>query len=89
LTKGACGSEKGKEEADCVKRACTGDSWFASVATAAALKNELNVGFVGTVKTATKGFPQQEIRRVLATTQRWDHCVFHCTGLGAARSGLA
>ena len=89
LTKGACGSEKGKEEADCVKRACTGDSWFASVATAAALKNELNVGFVGTVKTATKGFPQQEIRRVLATTQRWDHCVFHCIGLGAARSGLA
>jgi hypothetical protein len=82
LTKGACGSEKGQDEAECVKRVCTGDSWFASMATAVALKNELNVDFVGTVKTATKGFPQQAIRRVLSTMQRGDHCVFHCAGLG-------
>ena len=82
LTKGACGSEKGQDEAECVKRVCTGDSWFASVATAVALKNELNVDFVGTVKTATKGFPQQAIRRVLSTMQRGDHCVFHCADLG-------
>ena len=82
LTKGARGSEKGVEEADCVKRVCTGDSWFASVATATALKTELNVDFVGTVKTATKGFPQEAIRRVLSTKRRGDHCVFHCADLG-------
>jgi hypothetical protein len=87
LTKGACGSEKGKEEADCVKRACTGDSWFVSVATAVALKNELNVDFVGTAKTATKGFLQQATRRVLATMERGDHCVFHCAGLGLRAVG--
>jgi hypothetical protein len=50
LTKGACGSEKGQDEAECVdkcaKRACTGDFWFASVATAVALKKELYVDFV-------------------------------------------
>ena len=36
---------------------------------------------MGTVKTATRGFPQEQIRRVLNTMSRGYHCAFYCEEL--------
>ena len=44
------------------KRCVFGDSWFASVDTALALKKELGVDFTGPIKTGHKYFPLEPIR---------------------------
>lgn len=45
-------------------RLVAGDSYFASVAVANELEENHNMGFIGTIKTATKGFPQQYLSSV-------------------------
>ena len=54
------------------------DSWFASLETALALRNELGVHFTGPIKTATKGFPIEAMRWTLATMNRGAHIVMKC-----------
>ena len=54
------------------KRRVFADSWFASVETASALRNEMELHFTGPIKTATKGFPIDAIRWTLASMNR-DH----------------
>ena len=52
-------------------RVVAGDSWFASVATAVAMKRELDLYFFGIVKTAHSGFPKDELARVGAAKGSW------------------
>ncbi len=47
------------------KKCVFADSWFASVETAMALKEELGVHFTGPIKTAHKHFPLEPIRWLL------------------------
>jgi hypothetical protein len=54
------------------------DSWFASLETALALRNEMGVHFTGPIKTATKGFPIEAMRWTLATMNRGAHIVVKC-----------
>ena len=58
------------------KRCVFGDSWFASVDTALALKKELGVNFTGPIKTAHKYFPLEPIRWLLNEMRRGDFVVF-------------
>jgi hypothetical protein len=58
------------------KRCVFGDSWFASVDTALALKKELGVHFTGPIKTAHKYFPLEPIRWLLNEMRRGDFVVF-------------
>jgi hypothetical protein len=57
------------------RRRVFGDSWFASVDTALALRDQLGVHFTGPIKTATRGFPIQAMRWTLASKNRGDHIV--------------
>ncbi len=57
------------------------DSWFASVNTALALRNELGVHFTGPVKTATANFPIEQMRHTLAKMKRGEHIVFECVNI--------
>jgi hypothetical protein len=52
------------------------DSWFASVETAMALKEELGFHFTGPIKTAHKHFPLEPIRWLLNEMRRGDYVVF-------------
>ena len=54
------------------------DSWFASVKTVLALRNELGLHFTGPVKTATANFPIEQMRHTLATMNRGEHIVLKC-----------
>ena len=54
------------------------DSWFASVETALALRNEMGVHFTGPIKTATKEFPIEAMRWTLAAMNRGSHIVMKC-----------
>lgn len=47
-----------------------GDSYFASVAVAHELEKAYNMGFIGTIKTATKGFPQSYLSNVVSTGEK-------------------
>ena len=58
------------------KRCVYGDSWFASVETALALKKELGVHFTGPIKTGHKYFPLEPIRWLLNEMRRGDFVVF-------------
>ena len=58
------------------KRCVFADSWFASVETAMALKEELGVHFTGPIKTAHKYFPLEPIRWLLNEMRRGDYVVF-------------
>jgi hypothetical protein len=60
------------------KRRFFADSWFASVETVLALRNEMGVHFTGPIKTATKGFPIDAMRWTLASMKRGDHIVLKC-----------
>lgn len=56
-----------------------GDSYFASVSVAAELESTYNMGFIGAVKTATKGFPQQYLSSVVCTGERGGkECILLC-----------
>ncbi len=46
------------------------DSWFASVETVLALREEIGVHFTGPIKTETKEFPIDAMRWTLAAMQR-------------------
>ena len=81
LAKGCNVDELGVDPGDSVHRVVLGDSWFASVRTALALKEKFGVSFVGCIKTAHKGFPIEAMRHTLASMERGDHCVFHCEEL--------
>ena len=72
--------ESNLREEDKVMRVLVGDSWFASHETAEALLKELQVLFVGNVKTATAKFPIQQLRWDLAETARGDHVVYELQG---------
>ena len=80
LAEGAGLMELGLREEDKVARLLVGDSWFASTETATALMKELGVHFVGNVKTATRGFPIEQLRWGLSSTQRGDHVVCKLEG---------
>jgi hypothetical protein len=54
------------------------DSWFASVKTAVALREDLGVHFTGPVETATANFPIEQMRHTLATMNRGEHIVLKC-----------
>ena len=54
------------------------NSWFASVKTVLALRNELGVHFTGPVKTATSNYPIEPMRHTLAKMNRGEHIVFKC-----------
>ena len=60
------------------KRCIYADSWFASVETALACKNDFGWHFCGPVKTAHKYFPLDPIRFTLAEMSRGEHVVFKC-----------
>lgn len=51
-------------------RLLAGDSYFASVTLAEELEKVHNMGFVGTIKTATKGFPQTYFSNVVTEGER-------------------
>jgi hypothetical protein len=57
------------------KRCVFADSWFASVETALALKEELGIHFTGPIKTAHKYFLLEPIRWVLNELSRGEHVV--------------
>ncbi len=57
------------------RRRVYADSWFASVDTALALRDQLGVHFTGPIKTVTRGFPIQAMRWTLASKNRGDHIV--------------
>jgi hypothetical protein len=61
---------------DKLRRVGVGDSWFASRATAAALKEKFGVEFTECVKTAHAGFPIEAMRWVLQSLNRGESCVF-------------
>ncbi len=67
-------------EPDKLRRVVVGDSWFASRATAAALKEEFGVEFTGCVKTAHAGYPIEAMRWVLQSLERGESCVFKLDG---------
>jgi hypothetical protein len=54
------------------------DSWFASVKTVLALRNELGLHFTGPVKTATSNYPIEAMRHTLAKMKRREHIVLKC-----------
>ena len=54
------------------------DSWFASVKTVVALRDELGLHFTGPVKTATSNFPIEAMRHTLAKMRRGEHIVLKC-----------
>jgi len=60
------------------KRCVYADSWFASVETALALKEELGLHFTGPIKTAHKYFPRDEICWTLSHMRRGEHIVLKC-----------
>jgi hypothetical protein len=60
------------------KRCVYGDSWFASVETALALRQELGMEFTGPIKTAHKYFPIEAMRFTLSEMRRGEHIVFQC-----------
>jgi hypothetical protein len=57
-----------------------GGSWHASLETAKALKELLGTGLIGSVKTAHKECPVEQLRWELAKTQRGDHVVCKLAG---------
>jgi hypothetical protein len=59
-----------------LRRVIVGDSWFASRATAAALKEKFGVDFTGCVKTAHVGYPIEAMGWVLQSLTRGESCVF-------------
>jgi hypothetical protein len=59
-----------------LRRVIVADSWFASRATAAALKEKFGVEFTGCVKTAHAGFPIEAMRWVLQSLTRGESSVF-------------
>ena len=63
-------------EHDKLRRVVVGDSWFASRATAAALKDKFGVEFTGCVKTAHAGYPIEAMRWVLQSLERGQSCFF-------------
>jgi hypothetical protein len=54
------------------------DSWFASVETALALRNEMGFHFTGSIKPATRQFPIEAMRWTLAAMNRGAHIVLKC-----------
>ena len=52
-------------------RVVAGDSWFASVTTALAVKKELGLDFLGIVKTAHKYYPRDDVARVGQAKGSW------------------
>jgi len=60
------------------KRCVFGDSWFASVETALALRKELGMEFTGPIKTAHKYFPIDPLRFTLSEMSRGQHVVLKC-----------
>ncbi len=60
------------------KRCVYADSWFASVKTALALKNELGLHFTGPIKTAHKYYPLAEMRWTLSRMTRGQHIILKC-----------
>jgi hypothetical protein len=67
--------EKGHVPVPKKARRVYADSWFASVETVLALREEMGVHFTGPIKTATREFPIDAMRWTLATMQRGDHIV--------------
>ncbi len=63
-------------DAEILRCVIVGDSWFASRATAAALKEKFGVEFTGCVKTAHAGYPIEAMRWVLKSLTRGESCVF-------------
>jgi hypothetical protein len=54
------------------------DSWFASVKTVLALRNNLGMHFTGPIKTAHSQFPLETMRFTLSQMRRGDHIVLEC-----------
>ena len=79
LAAGAGLKERDLRAEDKPARVLVGDSWFASYETAEALDKELGLGFIGNVKTAHRGFPLEQCRWDLSTTERGDHVVYKHT----------
>jgi hypothetical protein len=57
------------------------DSWFASIKTALALRDELGVHFTGPIKTATANFPIEQMRHTLAKMKRGEHIILKCVNI--------
>jgi hypothetical protein len=76
LAEGADLNEKGCRREDCADRVLVGDSWFASFETAKALRDKLNVHFVGNIKTAHRKFPQDQLRWDLSRLERGGHVIY-------------
>ena len=62
------------------KRTVHCDSWFMSKATRDALSAEFNMHSIGSVKTAHRNFPAEDLRWTLDGTPRGTHVVFKCQG---------
>ena len=62
-----------------VKNLYYGDSWFASFRTAVALKKELDVEFVGVVKTAHKHFPKKYLEDTMKDWPPGTHLILETT----------
>ena len=56
-----------------------GDSWFASLKTAAAVKNELGCEFVGVIKIAHKNFPKKFLEDTMSSWPPGSHLVMETT----------
>ena len=56
-----------------------GDSWFASLRTAAAVRNELSCEFVGVVKNAHKNFPRKFLEDTMSSWPPGSHLVMETT----------
>jgi hypothetical protein len=70
------GLKETTERSDPLKvRRVFADSWFASVETALALREEMGVDFTGSVETTTREFPIEAMRWTLATMARGEHLV--------------
>jgi hypothetical protein len=69
-------AEKHLPVADRGKKAGLGDSWFAGQKATMALQKELNLKFIGPVKTNAAGCPQEQIRHALRGTERGTQVVF-------------
>ncbi len=57
------------------------DSWFASVKTVLALRDEFGLNFTGPIKTATTNYPIERMRFTLSRMKRGDHIVLQCLSL--------
>jgi hypothetical protein len=64
--------------AEPMKRCVFADSWFASVKTVLALRNNLGMHFTGPIKTAHSQFPLETMRFTLSQMRRGDHIVLEC-----------